>query len=158
VRIYKRWAFAMVLGASCSQSALASAQSLWKLTAHSALSSPERARWKRSTPDVKFVTVPRSMLPAACETARPPEPLTTPDPLIDNPIVDGEKLSVSFIIGTDGLVHSAFVLNSVGHPQDRTALNAVSSWRYRPALCNGIPTETEGRVEFSSRERIFGLK
>jgi hypothetical protein len=27
----------------------------------------------------------------------------------------------------------------------------VRAWRYRPATCNGLPTETEGKIEFSSR-------
>lgn len=155
MKVCKSWALAMVLSANCAQWALAPAPEL--LSRQRLLSSPEPV-WKAAAPEVKFVTVPRSMLPAACETARAPEPLTTPDPLIDNPTVDVAKLSVSFIIGTDGLVHSAFVLNSIGDPQDRAALNAVNSWRYRPALCNGIPTEIEGRIEFSSRERIFGLE
>jgi len=30
-------------------------------------------------------------------------------------------------------------------------LEAVRFWRYRPAMCNGVPTEAEAKVEFSSR-------
>jgi TonB family protein len=61
------------------------------------------------------------------------------------------RIKVSFIIGTDGKVHSPLVLESVGQTEDRTVLKAVRSWRYRPGMCNGVPTETEGKVEFSSR-------
>ena len=158
MRTYKRWAIAAVLSTSCSLSASAATPGLPKLNQQKLESNRGLTAWETSAHVLKFVEVPRSARPAPCEYARDPEPLTTPDPLIDDPTTDGEKLSVSFIIGTDGLVHSAFVLNSIGDPQDRAALNAVSSWRYRPALCNGIPTETEGRIEFSSRERIFGLE
>jgi len=158
VSIFSRWALATVLSASCSLSASAATPGVWKPNQQKVLSNRETTAWETSAHVLKFVEVPHSARPAPCEDARDPEPLTTPDPLIDEPITDGTKLSVSFIIGTDGLVHSAFVLNSIGDRQDRAALNAVSSWRYRPALCNGIPTETEGRIEFSSRERIFGLE
>jgi hypothetical protein len=30
-------------------------------------------------------------------------------------------------------------------------LNTVRAWRYRPAMCNGVPTESEAKVGFSSR-------
>jgi len=61
------------------------------------------------------------------------------------------KITVSFIVGTDGRVHSPLILESAGVSEDRTVLNAVRSWRYRPALCNGVPTEAEAKVEFSNR-------
>jgi TonB family protein len=61
------------------------------------------------------------------------------------------RVSVSFIIGTDGRVHSPFILESAGPAEDRTILDTVRSWRYRPGRCNGTATETEGKIEFSSR-------
>ena len=61
------------------------------------------------------------------------------------------RVSVSFIIGTDGRVHSALILESAGPAEDRTILDTVRSWRYRPAMCNGAATETEAKIEFSSR-------
>jgi TonB family protein len=62
----------------------------------------------------------------------------------------GTKVKVSFIIGTDGRVHSPLILESAG-AGDRTVLRTVRTWKYRPATCNGVPTETEGKIEFSSR-------
>jgi TonB family protein len=76
--------------------------------------------------------------------------LATPDPLLDETDLSA-KVSVSFVIGTDGRVHSALILESAGPNEDRTILDAVRFWRYRPALCNGVPTEAEAKVEFSSR-------
>lgn len=93
----------------------------------------------------------------SCEMTRPPEPLTTPLPLIGS-TRSNLKLTVSFIIGTDGGVSSAFVLKSSGSSADRAALLAVRSWRYRPALCNGTPSEAEARVEFSTGRRSFDLE
>jgi len=98
----------------------------------------------------QFADVPHLSLRSACEQIQLPEALTTPDPLF-NSASRGQKIKVSFIIGTDGRVHSPLILESAGIAGDRHVLQTVRGWRYRPATCNGVPTETEGKVEFSSR-------
>jgi TonB family protein len=88
---------------------------------------------------------------STCESVRPAEALLTPDPPL--PIApDGPLVRVSFVIGPDGRVHSAFVLYSGGANEDAAVLRAVLGWRYRPALCNGVPTDSEVRVRFSIHE------
>ena len=112
----------------------------------------ERAAWLAKTPvrNSEFADVPHTSVRSSCEATQPPEALTTP-----NPIMEGTdpslKIKVSFIVGTDGRVHSPLILESSGTSEDHTILNTVRAWRYRPAMCNGVPTETEGKVEFSSR-------
>jgi TonB family protein len=87
---------------------------------------------------------------AKCGDVRPPEALLTPDPLLH--VQDDDlDVRVSFIVGSDGHVHSAFVLDSGGSDEDQIVLRAVRFWRYRPALCNGVPTDSEARVRFSIR-------
>jgi TonB family protein len=98
----------------------------------------------------QFVDVPHISSRPACEEVQPPEALTTPDPLYTR-TGRGQKVKVSFIIGTDGRVHSPLILESAGLAGDRHVLQTVRTWRYRPATCNGVPTETEGKIEFSSR-------
>jgi TonB family protein len=98
----------------------------------------------------QFVEVPHVHLLPACEDVRPPEPLTTPDPLFA-PAAHGKRVKVSFIIGIDGRVHAPLILESAGVVGDRHVLQTVRTWRYRPATCNGLPTEMEGKIEFSSR-------
>jgi len=98
----------------------------------------------------QFVDVPHISSAPACEDVRPPEALTTPDPVVAT-IARGRRVKVSFIIGTDGRVHSPLILESAGLPGDRRVLQTVRTWRYRPATCNGVPTETEGKIEFSPR-------
>jgi TonB family protein len=61
------------------------------------------------------------------------------------------RITVSFIVGTDGRVHSPFILESAGASEDQTILQAVQRWRYRPAMCNGVPTEVEAKIEFLTR-------
>jgi TonB family protein len=99
---------------------------------------------------LQFASVTHTSSRPRCEADRPPEALATPDPLMD--AADGSlRITVSFIVGTDGRVHSPFILESAGANEDQTVLHTVQRWRYRPALCNGVPTEVEAKIEFSSR-------
>jgi TonB family protein len=110
----------------------------------------EHQLWKTRVRDSQFSDVPHLTARSRCEDVHPPEALTTPEPVL-NPMHDRMKAKVSFIIGTDGRVHSPLILESAGPTGDRHILQTVRSWRYRPATCNGVPTETEGKIEFSSR-------
>ena len=80
----------------------------------------------------------------------PPVALATPDPLF---VSSGheKRVKVSFIVGTDGRVHSPLILESAGLRGDRHVIDTIRTWRYRPATCNGVPTDTEGKIEFSVR-------
>ena len=98
----------------------------------------------------QYVDVPHINSRPACADVQPPQALTTPDPLFTT-ATNGGRVKVSFIIGTDGRVHSPLILESAGIAGDRRVLQTVRTWRYRPATCNGVPTETEGKIEFSSR-------
>ncbi len=98
----------------------------------------------------QFVDVPHVSARAICQDVQPPEALTTPSPMFAVAAY-GRRVKVSFIIGTDGRVHSPLILESAGLSGDRDVLQVVRSWRYRPATCDGVPTEIEGKIEFSSR-------
>ena len=98
----------------------------------------------------EFSPVSEPLALPKCGLVRPPEALLTPDPLLpteDDPVL----VRVSFIVGSDGHVHSAFVLTGARSDEDEAVLRAVRQWRYRPALCNGVPTDSEARVRFSIR-------
>jgi TonB family protein len=98
----------------------------------------------------QFANVPHISSRPSCADVQPPEALATPDPLFGAG-QRGRRIKVSFIIGTDGRVHSPLILESAGLAGDRHVLQTVRTWRYRPATCNGVPTETEGKIEFSGR-------
>ncbi len=110
----------------------------------------ERQFAKSLTRASQFIDVRHISSSQSCEEVQPPEALTTPDPLFA-PVGRGKTVRVSFIIGTDGRVHSPLILESAGLAGDRHVLQTVRTWRYRPATCNGVPTETEGKIEYSSR-------
>jgi TonB family protein len=112
--------------------------------------SHERRLWTTPLRISEFSNVPHTSSRPRCEENEAPQALTTPDPLLI-PAALGKKVKVSFIIGADGRVHSPLILESAGPAGDRNVLQTVRSWRYRPATCNGVPTETEGKIEFSRR-------
>ncbi len=98
----------------------------------------------------QFAEIQHVTSPQDCEQVAPPVALATPDPLFLAG-TGGKRVRVSFIIGTDGRIHSPLILESAGLRGDRRVLDTVRTWRYRPATCNGVPTETEGKIEFSVR-------
>jgi len=114
------------------------------------LAEREHHVWSSAVHDSEFAAMTHPAARAECGAVQPPQALATPDPLLDETELNS-KVSVSFIIGTDGRVHGALILESAGPNEDRTILDAVRLWRYRPALCNGLPTEAEAKVEFSIR-------
>ncbi|HZR58789.1 MAG TPA: energy transducer TonB [Terriglobales bacterium] len=116
----------------------------------SSLFTREKQIWRLAIHESKFSTVLHSTNQIRCAETAIPEPIATPNPFLERFDQD-TKLSISFIVGTDGRVHSPFILDSTGLTEAGNALSAVRSWRYRPATCNGVPTEAEARVEFSTR-------
>jgi TonB family protein len=114
------------------------------------LADRERKLWRTPNRASEFSNVPHVSALPRCEDDQPPQALATPDPLM-LPAGSAAKIKVSFIVGADGRVHSPLILESAGPVGDRSVLRTVRSWRYRPATCNGVPTEAEGRIEFSQR-------
>jgi TonB family protein len=110
----------------------------------------ERQLWRILQRTTEYREVPHVSARARCEDTRPPQAVTTPDPLLVT-TGTGLMVKVSFIVGTDGRVHSPLILQSAGPAGDRNILRTVRTWRYRPATCNGVPTEAEGKIEFSRR-------
>lgn len=110
----------------------------------------ERTIFKPTVHESRFANVPHSSARSRCAETQLPEALTTPDPIL-SVISTADRVTVSFIVGTDGQVHSPLILQG-GDPREyRAVLNTIRSWRYRPATCNGVPTEAEAKVQFSRR-------
>ncbi|SRR5258706_1829248 len=104
-----------------------------------------------------FREMARGAQTRSCEGNLPPEPLATPDPVLDSS--DHLRLTVSFVVGIDGHVYGPLVLEGMSQgvkaEQARPVVDAVRLWRFRPAVCNGAPTEAEAKVEFSSPTNRF---
>ena len=147
--VSKEWPLLIMLLASVASLASVAPTRL-PVSSPSDFAARERQVWASALHDPDITSALQSRTHANCEASRPPEPLATPDPLLDA-AEPNTRVSVSFIIGTDGRVYSPLILESAGANQDRTILDTVRAWRYRPATCNGAATETESKVEFSSR-------
>jgi len=144
------WPLLLILIFIFAVSASASVRSASPRVSQLVLPERERQLWKIPRRASEFSDVPHLSARSRCQATQPPQALTTPNPLM-LPAAAGVKVKVSFIIGADGLVHSPLILQSAGAAGDRNVLRAVRTWRYRPATCNGVPTETEGKIEFSRR-------
>jgi len=142
------WPWFLILVVPCAT--VASVQTAPFLPRQSLISEREHQVWKTPKRAAEFRDVPHVSAKARCEDTRPPQAITTPDPLLV-PAGPGLRVKVSFIVGTDGRVHSPLILQSAGPVGDRNVLRTVRTWRYRPATCNGVPTEAEGKIEFSRR-------
>jgi len=145
----KLWPWLLTVVLPCSAMALPSSRALRVRRVESL------AAWERQLSSVpvhnsEFADVPHTTPRSRCEKTYPPEALATPNPVL-NPGDPSLKVRVSFIVGADGRVHSPLILESAGTSDDQAILETVRAWRYRPAMCNGVPTETEGRIEFSRR-------
>jgi len=110
----------------------------------------ENQVWISALRESQFSIVPHVAAHGSCEVSEPPEALATPDPLVELSRA-GPRITVSFIVGTDGRVHSLFILEGNNPAEDGSVLKAVRSWRYRPAKCNGVPIDAEARIEFGWR-------
>lgn len=104
-----------------------------------------------------FREMARGAQSRSCEANLPPEPLATPAPVLNS--TDHVKLTVSFVVGIDGRVYGPLILEGMTQgikaSQARPVVDAVRQWRFRPAVCNGAPTESEAKVEFSSPSNRF---
>lgn len=58
---------------------------------------------------------------------------------------------VAVIIGTDGHVHDPKVIRRVGLGLDQKAVQAVTLWRFRPAMKNGRPVRVLADIEVNFR-------
>ena len=147
MQIAKLWPIVLLLASVSGASTEPSSPSTSK---HGeALSEREKRTFKEPQIAAHFADVAGTRHDAGCEQTNPPQALTTPMPL--TPLVEDDRpVVVSFIIGTDGSVRAPLILEGA-NLDSRSVLAAVSHWRYRPATCNGVPTESEARVQFSRR-------
>jgi TonB family protein len=58
---------------------------------------------------------------------------------------------VECMVGTDGTVSNARILNSLRKDLDASALDAVRRWRFEPAIKDGKPVAVQIRVEVTFR-------
>jgi len=60
-------------------------------------------------------------------------------------------VTLSVVIGTDGLAHNITLLGSVGFGLDEKAAEAVSEWRFKPGMKDGTPVPVTASIEVNFR-------
>ena len=69
--------------------------------------------------------------------------------------INGLRVLVDFIVNAQGRVESPLILESSGETNEKQVLGVIQQWRFRPAICNGVPTNVELRVLFEGpRKRL----
>jgi periplasmic protein TonB len=58
---------------------------------------------------------------------------------------------LEIVINESGLVESAAMTGSISAAYDTLALNAVRTWRYKPATMNGVPVKFRKVVQIAIR-------
>jgi TonB family protein len=69
--------------------------------------------------------------------------------------INGLRVLVDFIVNTQGRIESPLILRSSGQTNAKLVMDIMQRWRFRPATCNGVPTEVEIRMLFvGPRKRL----
>jgi TonB family protein len=69
--------------------------------------------------------------------------------------INGLRVLVDFIVNTQGRIESPLILRSSGQANAKLVIDIIQRWRFRPATCNGVPTEVEIRMLFvGPRKRL----
>lgn len=85
-----------------------------------------------------------------CEDLKTPQPISTPAPALAAAGRHG-AIRINFVINTEGEIENPVVVLSGGVRFDRIVTRTISRWRYRPAVCNGVPIQAEASIEFPAK-------
>ena len=103
----------------------------------------ENVHWKQLA---RFTPVKNTA--RSCAAFTPPQAISERAPVgLDN----DTKARLNFVVTRDGEVSGLVVLHlSAG--DERDLVGAVMGWRFRPATCDGVATESEADLELYSRK------
>jgi protein TonB len=82
----------------------------------------------------------------------PPRPTYSPNPEYTQNALDAGIHGVVILkltVGADGAAHDVKVLHGLGYGLDDRAVETVQSWKFEPALQDGIPIDFTCAVEVS---------
>jgi len=83
-----------------------------------------------------------------------PEAIYSPEPTFSDEARQSKTQGIvllMIVVGKDGLPHDIRVRQSLGMGLDQKAIEAVSRWRFRPAMLDGQPVATKIAVEVNFR-------
>jgi TonB family protein len=89
-----------------------------------------------------------------CDHEKPPEAISAPEPNFPRGAKDAGQEAVtvvSALINNEGRVVAAQALGSDPYGFGQITADAVRTWRFKPATCDGRPVATEMNIEMSFR-------
>jgi TonB family protein len=113
----------------------------------------------------------RSLVPGQAATAPPPEPsdvqrvgngVSQPSVLFEvDPILPDEPgagnfvgtVILSCVIGASGQAEDIHVVKSIDQAFDSNAIDALSKWKFKPGMKNGVPVNVRATIEVNFRKR-----
>lgn len=104
----------------------------------------ESPHWKQTA---QFLAVRNTN--RGCVAFRPPQAISERAPL---GLSGDARARLNFVITRDGDVGSIVVLH-LSSGDERDLIGAVMGWRFRPAMCDGVPTDAEADVELQASKR-----
>jgi len=110
------------------------------------LAARESHIWPAAVHESQYATLIHAISLTGCGASQPPQALATPDPLMEDADLSS-KVSVSFIIGTDGRVHNPRVVRSLGMGLDEKAIEGVKTWKFDPSKKDGRAVAVEMNIE-----------
>jgi iron complex outermembrane recepter protein len=78
----------------------------------------------------------------------PPQPVETPPAVAPEGTTQAATVVLLVTIGADGSVQSVGVAESAGPALDAAAIAAVTRWKFKAALRDGVPVESRVRIPF----------
>lgn len=89
-----------------------------------------------------FAPIRQSGEEAVCGSFMPPRLITVAGSGRGDSTFD-----VDVVVGTSGAVESVLILDGTKPSAQSRIADRISRWVYKPALCNGVPVASEGRIE-----------
>ncbi|HEX4488530.1 MAG TPA: energy transducer TonB [Terriglobales bacterium] len=84
-------------------------------------------------------------------TLTAPKALQAADPHMPKAVTPKFPVILRVKVGINGKPQDVTVIQTVDKDFDKEAIKAVNQWRFKPAECDGTPTETEIKAEISFR-------
>jgi len=85
---------------------------------------------------------------SACDQFTAPEAVSTREPL---DFGADASARLNFVVSASGHVNGVVILGASGQLDQQALVEAVIGWRFRPALCDGAPIDSEATLDLVSR-------
>jgi periplasmic protein TonB len=97
---------------------------------------------------------PEGIYPSGTKGMTLPQVIFSPEPSFSDEARKSKtqgRVELMLVVGKDGRTHNIRVRQSLGMGLDEKAIEAVKTWRFKPAILNGAPVATQIAVDVDFR-------